>query len=57
MSRGKRIVAALTLAAALSLGVAGAAWAEPGPGGSNQCAPGQHDQNNQDPGWKPGACK
>jgi uncharacterized low-complexity protein len=39
----KRIIAAFALAATLSLGVAAAAHANPGPGNSFQCAPGQHD--------------
>jgi hypothetical protein len=43
MSKSKRILAALTLAAALTLGAAGSALANPGPGNSFQCAPGQHD--------------
>jgi hypothetical protein len=36
----KRLFAALALAAALTLGVAGSALANPGPGSSFQCAKG-----------------
>ena len=43
MSKGKRLIVALTAAAALTVGVAGSALANPGPGNSFQCAPGQHD--------------
>lgn len=50
----KRVVAALMLAAALSVGAAGSALANPGPGNSFSCAPGQ--QGNPDPAFKPGAC-
>lgn len=39
----KRFIAALVLAGALALGAAGSAFANPGPGNSFQCAPGQHD--------------
>jgi hypothetical protein len=42
MSRGKRLIIALAAAAALTLGAASSALANPGPGDSNQCAPGQH---------------
>jgi hypothetical protein len=43
MSRTKRIILALCAAAVLTIGVAGSALANPGPGNSFQCAPGQHD--------------
>jgi hypothetical protein len=43
MSKAKRIVLALVAAAVLTVGVAGSALANPGPGNSFQCAPGQHD--------------
>jgi hypothetical protein len=50
----KRLIAA----AALSLIVFGSgatvAEAVPGPGNSNQCAPGQH--GNDDPAFRPAAC-
>ncbi len=39
----KRTLAALALAAALTLGAASTTLANPGPGNSFQCAPGQHD--------------
>jgi hypothetical protein len=38
----RKIIAALLLAAGLLAGTASAAYASPGPGNSNQCAPGQH---------------
>ncbi len=43
MSKAKKIAVALAAAAALTVGVAGSALANPGPGNSFQCAPGQHD--------------
>ena len=42
MRKAARIVFATAAAAAFLLGSASAALANPGPGGSNQCAPGQH---------------
>jgi hypothetical protein len=42
MSKTKRFAAILTLALGLSLVGGSAALANPGPGDSNQCAPGQH---------------
>jgi hypothetical protein len=50
----KKLVAILALTAALIVGSAASAFANPGPGNSNQCAPGQ--QGNQDPAFKPGSC-
>jgi hypothetical protein len=49
-----KILATAALAAALLVGAATAVSANPGPGNSHSCAPGQ--QGNQDPGFKPGAC-
>jgi len=43
MSKAKRVALALVAAAAFTVGVAGSALANPGPGNSFQCAPGQHD--------------
>lgn len=52
--RARKIIAALALAAALTLGAASTALANPGPGNSFSCAPGQ--QGNTDPGFRPGSC-
>jgi hypothetical protein len=50
----RRVIAAAVTATALLIGTAGAVSANPGPGNSHSCAPGQ--QGNQDPGFKPAAC-
>lgn len=42
----RRALAIAILATGLILGSTTAAVANPGPGNSNKCAPGQHDQNN-----------
>lgn len=51
----KRLLLAATAALLLSLSVVAPTLANPGPGNSNQCAPGQ--QGNADPGFKPGVCR
>jgi hypothetical protein len=49
----KRALAATALVL-FTLGGTAVAEAVPGPGNSNQCAPGQH--GNDEPGFKPAAC-
>lgn len=49
----KRLATVLFISAAL-LAVASPALANPGPGGSHACAPGQ--QGNPEPAFKPAAC-
>jgi hypothetical protein len=50
----KRAIATIALSVFTVGFGASVADAVPGPGNSNQCAPGQH--GNDDPGFKPGAC-
>jgi hypothetical protein len=50
----RKTIAIAALIAGLMLGSATAASANPGPGNSHACAPGQ--QGNHDPAFKPGAC-
>jgi hypothetical protein len=50
----RKLIAIAALAAALLVGAATAVNANPGPGNSHACAPGQ--QGNNDPAFKPAAC-
>jgi hypothetical protein len=52
--RAARALAAAVATAAFLLGTAAPALANPGPGNSSSCAPGQ--QGNPDPAFKPGSC-